>query len=505
MQRRVSCLIVCFALSACAKRAAEGAVADVAPPVSQETPLRYPSGAWWGGAMSKLYLSAAHILVSHRGAEPWSSLPGVARSERSRDEALTKARALQAELERDPTRFEALAASSSDDMSSARFGGVLGTFRAARVPPEFVDAIGHLQPHQISHVVETSAGFHLIRRLAPPPNVARSFAHIVIKYAGTTGWRRSDRALPKRSREEAQAIAEHVAQEAKRGPEHFAELVQQYSDADDVIRGGDLGALTPYDGYAADFSVFTRMSRLDTGEVSEVLESPGGFEVVQRTAAETRELRAASVITLLYAGAQSNDAAPSTRAKAKAEKTAGALLRELRASPRLFGERRTEYCELYRCEEPVRFRRGRELSALDVTVGQLRVGELASVDSPIGLLIVRREDPASIAVDEAAPLTDFPMQPLAAPTQPSAPPASAAELVVRLGGEAARALALKGEQADAFAAIFEQLKSRIQAQPEGDFADEDAAWADARVLALLGEDKNEEYVRFRRSFLARLQ
>jgi PPIC-type PPIASE domain len=516
MQRRTLSVIVCFALSGCATRDADpskapaesrtdGALAVRVAPATAEAPLRYPSGPWWSADVSKLYVSAAHILVTYRGAERWSFLPSTPRSERSRDEALKQARALQSQLDRDPTRFEALAVSASDDTHSARFGGVIGTFRAARVPPEIVDALGHLKPNEISHVVETSAGFHLIRRLAPPPNEARSFAHIVIKADGDMGWKRMDREVPKRSRDEARSLAQKVAAEAKRDPTRFAALVQQYSDADDVIRNGDVGALTPYDGYGSDLTLYNRMAHLGMNEVSEAFESPTGFEVVQRTPEDAREFRAASVITLLYRGAQSNSAIASTRIKEKAQQIAGTLVRELRAKPALFAQRRTEYCELYHCDKPVRFRRGREISALDQAVAKLQIGEIATVDSPVGLLIIRREDPETIAAVESTPLTDFPTAPLAeaTPPPPQEPP-SVSDLFAQLAEQGVRELSLQGEKATSFHRIFTELASRIEAQPDGDFS-RDEAWADAQVLALLGEDKNEEFVRFRRRFLARLQ
>jgi hypothetical protein len=124
-------------------------------------------------------------------------------------------------------------------------------------------------------------------------------------------------------------------------------------------------------------------------------------------------------------------------------------------------------------------------------------------------LIVRREDPASIPVEQSPPITDFPTGALAEAEQPSARPptraaASPVDVVSEFSSLALRELKLKDERASSFSAIFSELASRMRARPDNDFA-EDAAWADAQVLALLGEDKNEEYLRYRRRYVAQRQ
>jgi peptidyl-prolyl cis-trans isomerase NIMA-interacting 1 len=526
MQRVIIPLIASVALWSCSTRRNEvpnrpqglartqGVGNSASGPPQDQSALAYPHGPWWGGDMRRLYVSAAHILVTHINSEPVGILPGMVKSTRSREEALAKVRDLQAQLERNPARFAELAARDSDDGLTAPLGGVIGTFPAGRLPPELVDALGHLRPSEISHVVESSAGFHLIRRLAAPPATPLSFAHIVIKHDAAMGWKRVDREVPDRSRAAAQSLAHKIADEAKRDPTRFAELVSQYSEADDVVRGGDLGELTPYDDAEADATFFTRVSRLAPAEVSDLLETPAGFEIVQRTPNEARELRAASVITLPYRGAQSNTAVPATRSKEKAQKMAAALVSELQANPTLFAERRMDYCELYGCRDSFRFRRGKELSAVDAAVGKLRVGELATVDSPVGILVVRREDPAAIADKDLPPLTEFPTEDVAdaedAPPQPSAgepaagEAASPADLVAEFAEHALRALNLEGDKASRFSVIFAELTSRMRAQPESDYV-EDVTRADAQILALLGEDKNEEFLRYRRRYVAQRQ
>jgi peptidyl-prolyl cis-trans isomerase D len=57
----------------------------------------------------------------------------------------------------------ALAKKSSEDQGSAQNGGDLGCFAPGRMVPEFDDAVFALQPGQVSELVKTSFGYHVIR------------------------------------------------------------------------------------------------------------------------------------------------------------------------------------------------------------------------------------------------------------------------------------------------------------------------------------------------------
>jgi parvulin-like peptidyl-prolyl isomerase len=53
--------------------------------------------------------------------------------------------------------------------------GLLGTFRAGELLPGFEEAAAALQPGEISDVIRTRAGFHLIRVEAKKEGAYRSF------------------------------------------------------------------------------------------------------------------------------------------------------------------------------------------------------------------------------------------------------------------------------------------------------------------------------------------
>lgn len=82
-------------------------------------------------------------------------------------------------LIQDGADFAELARRNSDDPGSAERGGELGWFRPGQMVPEFERAAYSLRPGQLSGVVETSFGYHIIKleKVKGPERQAR---HILI-------------------------------------------------------------------------------------------------------------------------------------------------------------------------------------------------------------------------------------------------------------------------------------------------------------------------------------
>ncbi|MBU0982150.1 protein translocase subunit SecF [Patescibacteria group bacterium] len=101
-----------------------------------------------------LKVSARHILVSYEGAQSSSQT-------RTKDEALALIQEVKSKLDTGGN-FEDLAKEYSEDGTSEK-GGDLGEFGKGAMVAPFEEAAFALEPDQISEVVETDYGFHLIQ------------------------------------------------------------------------------------------------------------------------------------------------------------------------------------------------------------------------------------------------------------------------------------------------------------------------------------------------------
>ncbi|MAF48020.1 MAG: peptidylprolyl isomerase [Rhodospirillales bacterium] len=100
-------------------------------------------------------ISASHILIGHADARSGSA-------DLSREDALAKIEGIKVEIEGGAS-FADQAVENSDCPSSAK-GGDLGSFGPGAMVAEFDSAAFELEVDQISDVVETDFGFHLIHR-----------------------------------------------------------------------------------------------------------------------------------------------------------------------------------------------------------------------------------------------------------------------------------------------------------------------------------------------------
>jgi peptidyl-prolyl cis-trans isomerase NIMA-interacting 1 len=105
-------------------------------------------------------IGASHILVSYKGAR--GAAPTVVRTKdqakRRVQEVLKKAKA--------PGKpdFAALAKKYSDDPGSGPKGGELGVFTRPSMVKPFSDAAFALRPGDVSEIIESDFGFHVIKR-----------------------------------------------------------------------------------------------------------------------------------------------------------------------------------------------------------------------------------------------------------------------------------------------------------------------------------------------------
>lgn len=107
---------------------------------------------------------ASHILLAVEKDAP----------EQAKAQARTLAAGLRAELAKTPARFAELAKKHSQDPGSAARGGELGAFTRGTMVKAFDDAVFALKPGEISPVVETEYGYHIIRVTEVTPGQSRS-------------------------------------------------------------------------------------------------------------------------------------------------------------------------------------------------------------------------------------------------------------------------------------------------------------------------------------------
>ncbi|MDP9203069.1 MAG: peptidylprolyl isomerase [Gemmatimonadota bacterium] len=96
-------------------------------------------------------LAADHILLLTQGM-----------TDAQKADMKKKADALRAQVT--PANFADLAKKNSQDQGSARQGGSLGIFPKGQMVPEFEKAVVALKPGEISPVIATQYGYHIIRR-----------------------------------------------------------------------------------------------------------------------------------------------------------------------------------------------------------------------------------------------------------------------------------------------------------------------------------------------------
>ena len=188
--------------------------------------------------------------------------------------------------------FAQLAAAYSDAPDGMK-GGNLGWRSLDRLPAMFAEASLQLKVGEVSPVLRSSNGFHVIKLLAKRGGglaqaIEQTHArHILIKVNEVV------------SEPEARHKIEGLRERIRHG-ESFADLAKFFSQDGSAAKGGDLGWIYPGDTVPE----FERaMNLLAPGEVSQPVQSPFGFhliEVIERRVQDvsTERQRAAARQTL---------------------------------------------------------------------------------------------------------------------------------------------------------------------------------------------------------------
>jgi peptidyl-prolyl cis-trans isomerase SurA len=156
--------------------------------------------------------------------------------------------------------FAALAKKYSQG-EGAKEGGDLGMRPADRLPTLFVDTVRDLAPGQISPVIRSAAGFHILKLLRVSGQTGAASTAMQSKVREIV-LRASTEAERARARAELDAIAQAV----QSGKVQFSEKARELSqDEATASRGGDLGWVLPGQ---LDPALDAALQQLNPGEVS---------------------------------------------------------------------------------------------------------------------------------------------------------------------------------------------------------------------------------------------
>jgi len=201
----------------------------------------------------------SHILVS---VPAQASAEQIEARRRRAVEALSQLRA--------GANFAQVAAQYSDAPDALQGGG-LGWRAGGRLPSLFLEVVERMKPGDTSDILRSANGFHIVKLLdkrdkAAPAGVEQTHVrHILL-----------------RAREgvsEAE-VRERLARLRQRivGGADFGEMAKQNSEDSSAAKGGDLGWVAPGDTVPEFEKV---MNSLKPGEVSEPIQTPFGWHLVQ--------------------------------------------------------------------------------------------------------------------------------------------------------------------------------------------------------------------------------
>lgn len=166
--------------------------------------------------------------------------------------------------------------------------GQLGLRRADQYPPSFVQATEKLAVGQVSDIVRSAAGFHILKIIErrQPAALTRTVVqtrarHILLRLS------------PEVTQAVAIALLADLKKQIQSGRATFQDLARAYSQDGSAPQGGDLGWASP-GMYVPEFEV--ALNRLAEGEVSDPMVSRFGVHLIEvverrRVKLEPREIR----------------------------------------------------------------------------------------------------------------------------------------------------------------------------------------------------------------------
>jgi peptidyl-prolyl cis-trans isomerase SurA len=182
--------------------------------------------------------------------------------------------------------FAKMAASYSDSPDALQ-GGAVGWRDPDRLPPLFSGELAKLKPGQVTPVLRTNVGFHIIKlnnrrkpeeqqqQQAEAATVQQTHArHILLKVT------------PTQSEEEARKKLLDLKAKIEAKQANFEDLARQNSQDSYASKGGDMGWVEPGD---VPDELAAAMNALQPGQISAPVKTPFGLHIVQVVERKTQD------------------------------------------------------------------------------------------------------------------------------------------------------------------------------------------------------------------------
>ncbi len=161
-------------------------------------------------------------------------------------------------------------AAGFSEATDALSGGNLGWRPTSRLPNLFVETLANMKPGQISPVLKSSNGFHLVKLIETRGASAPAVVQIHVRHILM---RPKDGVTDAELRRRLETLKARVE-----GGADFGELAKLQSEDGSSSKGGDLGWISPGETVPE----FERaMAELKPGQISGAVQSPFGWHLIQ--------------------------------------------------------------------------------------------------------------------------------------------------------------------------------------------------------------------------------
>jgi peptidyl-prolyl cis-trans isomerase SurA len=168
------------------------------------------------------------------------------------------------------------AAAAFSEAPDALRGGEMGWRAGERLPTLFYDAIKTMKPGDVSPILRSANGFHIVKlneRRGGASPIAQSAANVQQTRVRHILLKTNELVSENEARNRLNTLKERLENKAD-----FAELARVHSEDASASRGGDLGWILPGDTVPE----FERaMNNLNPGQISDPVRSPFGWHLIQ--------------------------------------------------------------------------------------------------------------------------------------------------------------------------------------------------------------------------------